>query len=269
MQVNNKTVIVTGGGNGIGRELVLLLLRKGARVAAVDRSESALQETIQLAGDACRNLSTHVLDITDKNALAAFPDQVIAKHGNIDALINNAGIIQPFVKVCDLDDAAIERVMNVNFYGTLNMIRVVLPHLQKRPEAHLLNLSSMGGFLPVPGQSVYGASKAAVKLLTEALYAEMLFSKVRVSIVFPGAIHTNISVNSGLENPGKKGDANQKSFKMLSPQKAAEQIIAGMEKNKVRIYVGSDSRFMNFLYRVNPGYATRLIARKMKSLLNS
>ena len=266
MQVNNKVVIVTGGGNGMGREMVLNLLNKGAKVAAVDMREAALIETFKLAGDKSPNLTTHILDITDKEAIAKFADEIVTFYGSIDGLINNAGIIQPFVKVNDLKFNDIEKVMNVNFYGTLFMIKAFLPHLLKRPEAYIVNISSMGGFLPVPGQSVYGASKAAVKLLTEGLYAELLSTNVKVAIVFPGAIGTNISVNSGVEVP-KMPEGNSPKIKMLSAIEAAEIIISGIQKNQVRIFVGKDSKFMDLLYRFNPIYATKLIGKKMKSLL--
>lgn len=268
MKVKNKIIVITGGGNGMGREMVLNLLAKGAKVAAIDIREASLQETAELAGNNKANLSIHVLDITDKAAVQNFPEQVIAKHGAVDGIINNAGIIQPFVRVNNLTDEAIEKVMHVNFYGTLYMIKAFLPHLLKRPEAHIVNVSSMGGFLPVPGQSVYGASKAAVKLLTEGLYAELINTNVKVSVVFPGAVGTNITSNSGVAAPNiSEADAKKSSFKMLFPSKAAEIIINGIENNQTRIYVGKDSKFMNFLYRINPGFATRFIAKQMKSLL--
>lgn len=123
MKVQNKVIVVTGGGNGIGRELVLNLLSRGARVAAVDIDEAGLQETARLAEQKKDRLSTHVVNITDRDAVAALPEQVISRHGAVDGVINNAGIIQPFVRVNDLDYAAIERVMNVNFYGTLFMTK--------------------------------------------------------------------------------------------------------------------------------------------------
>ncbi len=151
MNVLNKVMVVTGGGSGIGRELVLLLLAKGAKVAAVDINEAALAETVERAGSLQTQLSTHIVNITYKAAVSGLPEQVIAAHGAVDGIINNAGIIQPFVRVNDLGYDAIERVMNVNFYGMLYMTKAFLPHLLKRPEAHITNISSMGGFLPVPG----------------------------------------------------------------------------------------------------------------------
>jgi short-subunit dehydrogenase len=268
MTISNKVFVVTGGGNGMGREIVLNLLSKGAKVAAIDMRESALEETKLLAGKNQHHLSTHVINITDKKAVDEFPAQVISIHGTLDAIINNAGIIQPFVKVNSLNFESIEKVMNVNFYGTLYLIKAFLPHLLKRPEAYIANISSMGGFLPVPGQGVYGASKAAVKLLTEALYAELLNTNVRVSIIFPGAIGTNITANSGVEVPKMDSAAMQKqSMKVLAPAKAAEIIVNGIYKNQFQIFVGQDSKFMNFLYRLSPGFATRFIAKQMKDLL--
>jgi short-subunit dehydrogenase len=270
MKVQNKVIVVTGGGNGIGRELVLNLLSKGASVAAVDINEAALQETIELAGSQKDKLSTHIVDITNKDAVAALPEQVISRHRAVDGIINNAGIIQPFVRVNELDYAAIERVMNVNFYGTLYMTKAFLPHLLTRPEAHITNLSSMGGFLPVPGQSLYGASKAAVKLFTEALHSELLHTNVGVTVVFPGAIGTNIAANSGVANTLRVAVENveeERARKTLAPSKAAEIIINGIEQNRYRVLVGSDAAFMDFIYRLNPQRAANFIYKQMKSLL--
>ena len=268
MKVQDKVIVVTGGGNGIGRELVLHLLSKGAKVAAIDIKESGLQETMQLAAENKKNLSTHLADITNKEAVEALPEKVIAQHGAVDGIINNAGIIQPFVRVKDLDYAAIERVMNVNFYGTLYMTKTFLPHFLKRPEAHITNISSMGGFLPVPGQSIYGAAKAAVKLFTEGLHSELLNTNVRVTVVFPGAIGTNIAANSGVAlGPGAESQSKQAGIKMLAPAKAAQIIIDGIQQNRYRILVGSDSAAMDFLYRLNPERAANFIFKQMEALL--
>lgn len=268
MKVQNKVFLVTGGGSGIGRELVLALLKRGAEVAAVDRNETTLAETLSLAGSNSNNLSTYTLDITQFDDVLALPEKVIARHGRVDGLINNAGIIQPFVLIKDLEYKAIERVMNINFYGTLYLTKAFLPYLLARPEAHIANVSSMGGFLPVPGQSVYGASKAAVKLFTEGLYSELLNTPVRVTIIFPGAIATNISANSGVSIGKTDRQGNEKnSFKAMPADKAAEEMLDAIEENKFRVLVGSDARFMDFLSRLNPAYATRFIYKKMKSLL--
>lgn len=266
MNVKNKVIVVTGGGSGMGRELVLNLLAKGAKVAAVDINEATLRETAELANELKKNLSTHVMSVADKEAVEALPAQVIAAHGAVDGIINNAGIIQPFVRLYDLDYNAIERVLNVNLYGTLYMVKAFLPHLLERPEAHIANISSMGGFLPVPGQTIYGASKSAVKLMTEGLYAELLNTNVKVTLVYPGAIATNITANSGVEIR-VTAEMEKSSIKALPAEKAAEIIVDAIEKDRYSVHVGSDSKFMDFLYRLNPKGAAGFIYNQMKSLL--
>ena len=251
----------------MGRELVLNLLSKGAKVVTIDINENALQETIALAGGKADSLSTFIADITNKASVERLAKNAIARYGYVDGIINNAGIIQPFVKVADLGYEAIEKVINVNLYGTLYMVKAFFPHLLTRPEAHIVNISSMGGFLPVPGQTIYGASKAAVKLLTEGLHSELSNTNVKVTVVFPGAVNTNISKNSGLNNPGES-TAQNKSVKILSAAKAAEIIIAGMEQNKYRVLVGKDAKFLDLFYRFNPASAAKFISSKMKRLLN-
>ncbi len=270
MQIQHKQFVVTGAGSGIGRALTLALLRKGAKVAAADLRLESLQETQHLAGELSSQLTLHVANIAELSAVEQLAKEVKEQHGSIDGVINNAGIIQPFVKVVDLEYADINRVMQVNFFGTLYMTKTFLPELLSRPESYLVNVSSMGGFLPVPGQSVYGASKAAVKLLTEGLYAELKDTSVHVSVVFPGATATNITKNSGVTGPKLASDSSTaKAIPMLSADAAAALIIKGMERNATRIYLGKDSNFLNKLYRLSPNFATNFIAKKMQGLLNN
>lgn len=265
MKLKDKVVLVTGAGSGMGRELVLELLRRGSRVVAVDVNERTLNGTALLAKASGESLATFVVNITDRAAVEALPQAVAERMGTIDGIVNCAGIIQPFVRVADLDYAAIERVFDVNWRGTLYMTKSFLPLLLQQPEAHIVNVSSMGGFLPVPGQSIYGASKAAVKLFTEALYAELAETRVRVTVVFPGAVNTNISANSGVEI---HGSADSTKYKILSADKAARDILDGMERDRYRVLVGNDAKFLDALYRLVPQRATEFIAKQMKALLS-
>lgn len=264
MDISGKTIVVTGAGNGIGRAVTLLLLSKGALVAGVDLNAAGLAETAEQAGAGAR-FSQHEVNITDREAVAALPAQVVEKHGQVDGLINIAGVIQQFVRVVDLPYSEIEKVMNVNFWGTINTCKAFLPTLLTRPQASIFNVASMGAYTPVPGQAVYGASKAAVALLTEALYAELLDTKVSVGIIYPGSIATDIAVNSGLAAMGESSDAPQQ--KTTSPQEAAEVIVNAIEKEKFRATIGSDAAMMDKLSRLNPKFATRMLAKKMGGLL--
>lgn len=263
MKAKGKKIVVTGGGNGVGRELVLQLLKSGATVIAVDINADALNETVKLAGNNHR-LFIYVVDISDKEAIDSFTEKVIKEHGSIDGIINNAGIIQPFYHLNELEIDRMERVMKINFYGTLYLVKAFLPYLLKRPVAHIVNVSSMGAFLPVPGQSVYGASKAAVKLLSEGLYSELKDTNVHVTVIFPGGISTDIKKNSGIAY--EKGSESKKNSNLiLTPHKAAELIIKAMEKNKFRAYIGKDCKTMNLLNKLAPGIAMNMINKVLRA----
>lgn len=267
MQIDKKVFVVTGGGNGMGREVVLGLLQRGARVAAVDLNEDGLDETMRLAGAPAGRLTTHPVNVTERRHVLALPEKIIEAHGQVDGLLNVAGIIQPFVKIQDLGFDDIERVMNVNFWGVVNMTKAFLPTLLTRPSAAVLNVSSMGGFLPVPGQAAYGASKAAVKLFTEALYAELRGTGVAVTVVFPGGVSTNITQNSGVTVPNMAALSAGKAPKTTTPAEAGREIIGALEKGSFRLRIGGDAKFMDRMSRLAPRRATELIANQMKALL--
>lgn len=265
MEILGKVFVVTGGGNGIGREVVLNLLSKGGKVAAVDLSEERLAETARLAGTNAPHLTTHVVNVTDKQAVHALPAAVIEAHGAVDGLLNVAGIIQKFVPFADLAEEDIDRVLNVNFWGVVNMLKAFLPHLLARPKAAIVNVSSMGAFIPVPGQTIYGASKAAVKLLTEGLHAELRGSNVRVTVIFPGGVATSITENSGVAAPAVAG-ADAGKMKLTQPHEAAQVIVTAMEKGAYRATIGQDARMMDWVTRLVPERAMTMIADQMSAL---
>lgn len=268
MKVQGKVVVVTGAGSGMGRELALELVRRGAKVAALDMRPEGLLETAELvkasSGDS-ESIATFELNVTDSKAVAALPALIKAKLGETDILINNAGIIQPFVRINELTAKQAENVMAVNFTGPFAMVKAFLPALLAKKSGHILNVSSMGAYAPVPGQSVYGASKAALKLFTEGLRSELVGTGVGVTIVFPGAIATNIAQNSGISVPADA--AQSSSFKTTAASVAAKAMVDAIEANKPRICIGSDAKLLDFISRLNPVYAANMIAKQMGSLL--
>lgn len=272
MKAADKIIVVTGAGNGMAREVTLELLRRGAKgVAAVDIRQDGLDETVQLAGANGAKISTHVLDISQPDQVAALPQQVIERHGQVDGLLNIAGIIHRFARVNDLSYDEINRVFNVNLFGTMHMVKEFLPHLLGRPEAQITNISSMGSYVPVPGQTMYGASKAAVKLFTEGLRSELAGTKVGVNLVFPGAIATNIATNSGAmtEEQMKQmaGSDLAKANKTTPVDVAGRAIVDGFESNVFHGFAGSDAKFMYRYSRLAPEAAAKLIQKQMADLL--
>ena len=262
MQVNGRKLIVTGAGNGMGREVALELIRRGATVIGVDINSNFLEETARLSQGLGPSFEAKVLDISDGSRCADFSRE----HPDADGLVNVAGIIQPFVRVEQLSMEAVERVMRVNFFGPLNLIHAFLPALKSRPEAHILNVSSMGSYAPVPGQTVYGASKAALNLLTEGLRSELSETNVRLTLVWPGAIATNIAGNSGL-TMAADAQAEAPKMKLVSASDAAKQMVDAVEGNKKRIYIGQDAKLMGRLARFSPDVAAKLIYKNLKHLL--
>ena len=265
MNISGKVFVVTGAGNGIGRVVTQLLLENGASVAGVDLNSEGLAKTSALVASGAR-FSSHVVNITDREQVLALPAEVLSAHGNVDGVVNIAGVIQKFVKIIDLPFEEIEKVMNVNFWGTINVVKAFLPVLVQRPEASLVNVASMGAYAPVPGQVVYGASKAAVRLLTEGLYAELLGTNVAVTSVFPGAIATDIASNSGVAL-ADGSSADSPAFKMTTPEAAGQAILDAIRKGSFRVTIGSDASVMDKLARLSPKSAARTIAKQMGSLL--
>ena len=160
-------------------------------MAVAGRTESTLRETVGMSTVPVR-MSVHVVDIADREKVRVLPDEVIAAHGRVDGIVNVAGVIQPFETIEAVDIVEIDRVMDVNFHGALSMARAFLPHLKQRPEAAIVNVSSMGALVPVPGQGAYSASKAALAFVTEALYAELRPTNVSVTLVLATQLISDI-----------------------------------------------------------------------------
>lgn len=262
MKLSRKNVIITGAASGVGKELTKQMLEKGCKVAALDINKDSLDKLKEeLNTD---KLRIYVVDMGSEESIRNFREQYKQDYSDVDIIINNAGIIQPFIPVEKLDDNTIHKVMNVNFFGPLNLIRYFMSDLTKdRSEQYIVNVASMGGFFPFPGQTIYGASKAALKILTEGLYAELQDTNVRVMIVLPGAMNTNITQNSNVE---VKTSGDSSGIKMLEADEAAAEIIKGMEKNKFKLFLGQDSKFLRTLYKINSKWAISFINSKMKNM---
>ena len=262
MQIADKVFVVTGAGNGMGRQVVLGLVRRGARVAAVDLDEAGFTQTQRLRPTK-GSVSTHRVDVTDRTAVGALPAEIVDAHGQIDGVVNIAGIIHRFAQFTDLATDETDKIMAVNFGGTVNMCRAFLPVLLERPEANLTNMSSLSALVPFASQTFYGASKGAVKQFSEGLYAELLDTNVRVVTLFPGNISTNLTGNSGVEML----DAGGRKVRATTPEAAGEKIVEGIAKDSFRVLIGTDARLLGAVSRSSAGGITKFVAKQMKSVL--
>lgn len=265
MDFNNKKVLITGAGSGLGKELASSFLNLGSVVIAVDKNLSKLEE-LKISNP--NKLDLQQVDLTDSAQVDKMINDVHSKWQNLDVLINNAGVIQQFVPVSKLSEAEIRKVFEINFFAPLNLIRLFIPLIKKDQESLIVNVSSMGSYTPVPGQSIYGASKAALKLLSEGLEMELRQTKTKVALVFPGAMKTSITENSGIKLTPEMMKQSE-NYKALDANKAAQEIIKNLNKGKSKIYIGNDAKTMNLLSRISPKFATNMIYKQMKNLLQS
>lgn len=199
----------------------------------------------------------------DDEAVAALPDAVARAHGQIDGLVNIAGVIHRFAPFSELSPDETDRIMAVNFDATVRMCRAFLPSLLTRPEANITNMSSLSALLPFASQTLYSASKGAVKQFSESLYAELCDTNVHVVTVFPGNIDTNLTGNSGVAML----DAGDKKVRSATAEAAGKKIVDGIARDRFRVLIGTDALALDILARLSAKRATRLVAKQIKSVL--
>jgi len=273
MTLSSQSVaVVTGAASGIGRALAVRLAREGiAGVAISDVNEVGLNETAAVVETLGVPVSTHVFDVSDRKAVKQFADDVLAKHGRVTHLVNNAGVglIGTFQQVTIED---FEWLMGINFWGVVNCTKTFLPTLLEQEQAHIVNVSSVFGLIAPSEQSAYCSSKFAVRGFTESLRHELAGTNVSVACVHPGGVKTNIVRNSkvGGATPSEWKQQGMKFFDKVaktSPEDAAEMIVRGIKSKNPRILIGKDARGISILSRLFPktylGVIERLAGHKM------
>ncbi|MGE0128078.1 MAG: SDR family NAD(P)-dependent oxidoreductase [Blastocatellales bacterium] len=271
MKIDQTSVaIVTGAASGIGRALAVRLARDGVSLAIADVNQAGLDETARLINGASGKITTHVVDVSDKERVAAFADEVAAAHGRANLLINNAGVaLAGTTEELSIDD--IEWLMGINFWGVVYGVKYFLPVLRQQPQAHIVNISSVFGIIGPAGQSAYAASKFAVRGFTEALRHEMAGGNVKVSVVHPGGIRTNIA-NDARPGAGANQAAVEKDRAIFntaartSPEAAAERIVRGVLRDEERILIGADAWMIDRIQRWAPVKYWRAIGKMIEMM---
>ncbi|RYZ23120.1 MAG: SDR family oxidoreductase [Chitinophagaceae bacterium] len=265
MNLHNKTALVTGAASGIGRGIALALARRGCHLALADIDAGGLAETGGQVAQYPVRRSLHQLDVCDRAAIAALPAEVLRHHGQIDIIVNNAGIAAggTFLQV---DEKVFDRVLEVNFHAPVRITRCFLPLLLQRPEARIVNISSIYGLISPIEQTAYSSSKFALRGFSNALRHELEGGPVGVTVVHPGGVATNIARNAVLPPGASEADVRQRQALMekllrLPPEKAGELIARGIERNRARILVGSDARALALLERIAPVHYWKLLRR--------
>ena len=258
----NKVIVITGAGSGIGRALAIEFNKLGANLALNDFNKNTLLETIELLNN--KNVFYDVFDVSNRLAVFQFAEKVVSHYNVVDVVINNAGIAMNGEGFQDIDLDKFERVMHVNFNGVLYGSRAFLPYLVKRPNASLVNISSVYGLTGIAWGEAYVASKFAVNGLTQSLMQTFKDTNLSVHCVYPGGIKTNITKNS--IDYTEEADLFDELFLIHTPEYAAKTIIKGVKKNKKRIIIGNDGRLIEYLSRAAPVVGCNLINNKLKPL---
>ena len=268
----DKVAVITGAGSGMGRYLAILLAKDGADVCVCDVNEETLNETVEMLRKYNVSVSSQILDVSDKESVEALPKKVIDQHGKVDLVFNNAGVTTGS-HFKDMDEDNWDWVMGINFNGVVNSTRAFIPHMINNTEAAIVNTSSIFGMVAVPGQTVYHATKFAVRGFTESLALEMRETNPNLQIhcVHPGHIGTNIAATARMNEEDFNRDEGtrdsiftrnapktQKEMGDLfreggmHPSKAAEIILNGVKKNKSKIFVGLDAKLLDLSQRLFP-----------------
>jgi NAD(P)-dependent dehydrogenase (short-subunit alcohol dehydrogenase family) len=262
-KLTDRIAVVTGAAGGIGRATAVLLAEKGCALALADVNASGLAETAELAKKYGRKVTTHQVDVGNKARMQEFADEVVAAHGGVNIVINNAGVavISSF-QDHELED--FEWLMGVNFWGVVYGCKFFLPALLKGDEGHIVNVSSLFGLTGVPLQTSYCASKFAVRGFTESLRMELRNTKVGVTNIHPGGIATDIvassRVSGGPEMEKRKRSTARAFTKMLPPALAAAEIVRGIEQNRSRVLIARETYLADGFKRLFPASSVDLIA---------
>lgn len=270
--VAGKVCVVTGAGSGIGRALALELAKRGARLALSDVSEAGLAETADRARALGAAVHTARLDVSDREAFFRYARAVVDELGVVHQLYNNAGVASSGT-VLDSDWSEYQRVLGTNLFGVVHGTQAFLPHLIASGDGHVVNISSLNGFMAQSGLSAYSASKFGVRGFTEALRAEVLAAgqPVGVTVVHPGGVRTSIAA-SALEHAKASGhrvtaqeEAVQRRYQekllRMPPEQAARIVVDGVEAGRPRVLVGRDAKIVDAVVRLVPAHYPALVAR--------
>lgn len=259
--LQNKVAAITGAGAGIGRALAIGLARQGCHLALADVNETGLKESETLLAPYGVKVSLHVVDVRDFSQVERFAGECIAAHGQVNLVINNAGItLQKQFSNHSLEDW--HRVIDINLYGVIHGCKAFLPHLQSN-NGHIVNMSSMAGFMGLPVQASYCATKAAVRALSETLWTELKPLGIGVTCVHPGAIKTDIMQRTLQESDDIESATKAMDMAMrfaMPVDVAAEKIIQAVKANRQRVLIGLDSRVFEMIKRLLPSLSQRIMA---------
>lgn len=253
----NKVVMITGGSDGIGKAMIELLIPLGAKIATCGRNHDKLYQ-LELAYVG-KPLHTMVADISVETDCKRFIETTIKVFGRIDILINNAGIsMRGLLK--DTDAEVIRRVMDVNFFGTVNATKQALPYIIQS-KGTIVGVSSIAGYRGLPGRSGYSASKFALQGWLESIKTELVADGVHVMWVCPGFTASNIRNAALTEKGAAQGESPLDEKSLMSPEACAEHILRAVQKKKRTLVLTFQGKQTIFLNKWFPALTDKLVRK--------
>ncbi|EMJ90552.1 SDR family oxidoreductase [Leptospira alstonii] len=257
----DKVVWITGASSGIGEELVKEAARRGAKIVLSARRSKELERVKKECGLTKTNSLVLPLDLEDYKKLKNLPKKVIDQFQKIDVLINNGGISQrSYTYETALD--TYEKLMDVNYFGNIALSLAVLPILRRQKNGVIASISSVAGLFGVPLRSGYSATKAALTGFYEALRAENTNENVKVCLIYPGFIRTQISNNALKGDGSKQGKMDEVIEQGIAPDECARRILDGIATSKNKIVIaGRREKIAIFIHKFFPGIFAKSIAK--------
>jgi len=232
--LRGKWVLLTGAASGIGKKTCLLLAREGCNFVIVDIDEMGLRSLEQELKSLGADVFHKVVDVTDKSQVQALAEEVHERIGAVDVLVNNAGIGHSS-DIRHTTDEEWHRLIDINFYGPLNMTNAFLPGMIKRRGGQIVNMSTGQVFFPVPTWGAYAASKAALATYSECLTWELACFGIKVTTVYPGLISTPFYKDVKAATPAQKLVLWYINSLGSTPEKMAKKIVGGIKRRKRRV----------------------------------
>jgi short-subunit dehydrogenase len=256
--------VITGAASGIGRALAQKLDAEGYALALCDINQAGLDETLGLLKRPAQRFG---LDVSQRAAVFDMAREVIAHHGRVDLVINNAGVAVD-ATIAEVGYEDFEWLFNINFWGVVHGTKAFLPTLLEQGAGTIVNLSSVFGLIGVPRQGTYNASKFAVRGFTEALWSELEGTGVHAVCVHPGGIRTNIARAARIVRPGKdpavsKERAAQEFARLArtTPEQAADVIMRGVYEKRRQVLIGADAQVIALMSRLMPDSYPSLVRK--------
>lgn len=257
MFYKNKVIWITGGSSGIGEAMTKQLNSEGAKVIISARR----MEELQRVKNSCKfpnNVDCVVLDVTDIVAVNQTAEKLLERYHKIDISILNAGVSQRSL-AADTALSVDKRIMNINYFGAISVTKALLPSMIQHQLGHFVVTSSLSGKFGVPLRTAYSASKHALHGFYDALRAEVFEHNIKVTLICPGYIRTNISVNALVGEGQTHGVMDKNQDKGWTPEAAAAKILKAVEKGKREIAFGGKEAIAVYLKRFVPGILARIL----------